>query len=66
MQGVNCKKCGERILVHQVMIMLSLTRKDDNIYLHMECFNESLAKRMTEDILSYWNVIAILKSGQYK
>lgn len=66
MQGVNCEKCGYRIYPNEVMIMISLTRKDDNIYLHMTCFNDSLAKRLSEDLLKYWDVIAILKSGQIK
>ena len=65
-KGVNCEKCGYRIYPNEVLIMLSITRKDDNIYLHMACFTESLAKRLTEDILQYHNVIAILHSGQYK
>lgn len=66
MQGVNCEKCGYRIYPHEVMFMISLNRKEDNIYLHGTCFNDSLAKRLQEDLLKYWDVIAILKSGQYK
>ena len=65
-EGVECEKCGYRIYPNEILIMLSLTRKDDNIYLHANCFTESLANRLTEDILHYHNVIAILKLGQFK
>lgn len=66
MQGIECMDCQKRIQINEPMIIISLTRKDDNVVLHLDCFNNSLAKRLSKDLESHWDIIAILKSGKIK
>jgi hypothetical protein len=61
MNGVDCAKCGYRIYPNEVMIMISLTRMDDNVYMHLTCFTHSVSEKVAKDLDEKWDIISILK-----
>lgn len=49
-EGIYCDDCGERIFIHEVLIMFSETRKVDNKYFHQKCFLAPLIDRVCKEL----------------
>ena len=58
--GIECHICGYRIYMDEVMIMVSLTRKDNNVYMHSACFTTSLVKTIEKELRDNKELVALL------
>lgn len=56
---IECAKCGYTIYDRECMITISLTRKDEDVRLHKECFSVSAAEKIEQELRENREVVTL-------